>query len=561
MTLNDIRLRRLVIFLLLLCLLPFLTAHSVDAIEKDVAPTTRERRHRAFQDKRQEVLTAFQRDMQFIRQQCDEESWPEGKSEVDRIEQDVIAPNHEQPLPGLVRTPEPGAPWQSLIQTHRSQHAVNMYRVARESLRAGFPSLAFTMIDDVMRLDPDHKYARSVLGYQLFIDPERKDDARYAGEWISPFEARMRSSAKPHVYDSRFGWIPASALPRYEQGLRPWKNEWISQEKEAELRRDFDNAWEVRSEHFLVKTNVSLEAGVRLTENLEIFYTWLHKNMAGFFDSPRTLQERFDQASRRQPKSDPEPMKVHYFSSRDEYNRELAGKVPANTVTNGLYWQPLRTSYFFVQEDGDDLCTLFHEATHQILDLHTTGDRHKAAQERARILKQKKGAEWTLCEKSNFWLIEGLACYFESFEVVEGEVRVGRPEFVRFDTARQRLLDPEVFFYLPSHKFFSIGKDVFQSHPNAKQFYTQASGMVHFMMHYQDGMYRDDLITLLTAVYRPDLKNVMTEPSFETIAEVSGDELDRQYRTHMQNLEDQVLAADNTSDVNNAGKDQENSPR
>ncbi len=37
-----------------------------------------------------------------------------------------------QPLPGLVQIPEPSAPWQSLIQTHRRQHAVDMYRVARE---------------------------------------------------------------------------------------------------------------------------------------------------------------------------------------------------------------------------------------------------------------------------------------------------------------------------------------------------------------------------------------------------------------------------------------------
>ncbi|MFN5077783.1 MAG: hypothetical protein ACK5MO_19515, partial [Planctomyces sp.] len=67
--------------------------------------------------------------------------------------------------------------------------------------------------------------------------------------------------------------------------------------------------------------------------------------------------------------------------------------------------------------------------------------------------------------------------------------------------------------------------------------YTQAAGYAHFLMNYEDGLYRDDLIELLAQVYRPDADQLLTEPSFSRIAGVGWTQLDQQYRDHMQNLE------------------------
>jgi hypothetical protein len=524
---------------------------------EDTSPqSTRERRYRAFQEKRSDLLGSFQQQLKDLKQRFTDLGWSGGLSEIEESAGSV-GQNHadlNSELPRLARRiPDEDQvavtdeeKWRVQIWRVRSQSAMKMYQTARDAVRAGFPSLGFAMVGDAARMDPDHKGVRSVLGYELFQDPSRKDDATYAGEWASPFEATMRGGAKPQIYDPRFGWIPASSLSRYEQGLRPWKSAWISVEKESELRRDFKNAWEVRSEHFLVKTNVSLEAGVKLGRNLETFYAWLLQNMPGVFDSPRALRERFDNASRRSSPREQKPMLVNYYATREEYQRQLRDKIPPNTETNGLYWDRPRqqaASYFFVQENGDDQSTLFHEATHQILDTLTYGDRRKAAEEKKRQLRQRSLTEWGLCENSNFWLVEGLACYFESFEIVDGEIRVGRPDFVRFDAARIRLLDGDKFFYVPLRQFFAFGKEEFQSHSNAKQFYTQASGVVHFLMHYQDGIYRDDFVTLLQAVYRPNLNDVLTEPSFEQILGVSFEELDKQYRLHMQSLDDQIHSA------------------
>lgn len=330
-----------------------------------------------------------------------------------------------------------------------------------------------------------------------------------------------------------------ASVSRYEQGLRPWKGDWISAEREAEFRRDFRNAWEIPSEHFLVKTNVSLEAGLELSAKLETFHSWLQQNFAAFFDTPQALQERFEKALRTSGRRS-KPLEVHYYASREEYQKRVQGKVPPGLETNGLYWQPERTCYFYLKPQGPDFSTLFHEATHQILDVHTADARRVAARTLA-LKRRRQPQDWIICERANFWLIEGIACYFESFVIDDaGNISVGDPACVRFDTARQRMLDPAYHFYLPAREFFGLGRDKFQSHPQISPLYTQSSGFAHFLMHYQDGLYRDDLIELLAGIYRPDAENPETDPDFSDIAEVGWLELDRQYREHMRDLDDQL---------------------
>ncbi len=538
---NPALLNRLLLILACLLLL------STPGLTQDDA--TRERRYGLFVQKRIGIHQALQNDVLALTERCRREGLNDAVQQLTehathlQTASSQYRPPRMVQLPVSEQLPASEKQWRQQLAIHRTEHAKEMYSAARAALRAGFPSLAFAMVSDVVLIDPDHVIARSILGQQKFVDPGREDDGTYAGEWVSAFEAKMRLGSPPNIYDSRFGWIPASSLTRYEQGLRPWRGDWISDAREQELRRDFRNAWEIRSEHFLIKTNVSLQAGVRMSEQLELFHDWMQQNMAAFFDTTEALQERFEQATLRRSKRLPAPMQVHYFATRNEYQRRVQDKVPSGVETNGLYWQPERTSYFYAKEDQNDLSTLFHEATHQILDSATLKERNLAASVRARRLKLKASSEWILCENSNFWVIEGLACYCESFEIVDGATSAGRPDYVRFDMARQRRLDPAVYFYTPAQPFFALGKNAFQLHPNVSQFYTQASGLVHFMMHYQDGIYRDAFMRLLAAVYRPDPEEVLLEPSFADISGVSFEELDRQYLLHMQDLDAQIQAA------------------
>lgn len=513
-------------------------ASTADAQRAGVA----ERRRDQYQALRQEALKNLRHEITELSQQCYEQKLIQAASDLTEISLELTNPDPNWTLPDFVqlpvsnRLPAEEKAWRTRLRKIREDRAKELYSLARKALRAGLPSLAYDIVNDVLRLNPDDTNSRLIMGQRQFHDPLRKDDPTYAGEWVSPFEAQQRSGSEAKTQHPIYGWIPVGHVARYEAGERPWRGKWISAQKEAEIRRDFENAWEIRSEHFEVKTNTSLEEGVEISRKLEVFYRWLQSHFAGFFDTPDALEEKFEQANaRRRGQTVFKPMKVLYFATREEYDRRMRGKIPPGQITNGLYWEPDSTSYFFRNPEDADRSTVFHEATHQILDLATRSDRVAAAKKRQHVLRQPRAERWKVGDKSNFWIIEGLACYFESFEVNEGVASVGRPDYIRFVGARQRYLVDN--FFIPTQTFCSLGQEHFMAHPNRRQFYTQASGLCHFLLHYEDGVYRDDLVKLLSAIYRPDLRNVLEQPSLEKITEVRFSTLDQQYRDHLESLE------------------------
>ncbi len=509
--------------------------------------TARTRRHRQFVERRESLLKNLEFELHQLSSRCREQGLEKAAGELETLATALSSESTSTTPSGLITPPvDPALPQveqQRLQQTRRIRQdsAKELYSLARDAMiKANLPSMAFLLIGDVIRIDPDHSHARRILGYQEFHDPLLKGEPRYAGEWVSPFEAKQRGGRVPHVLHPRFGWIPRRDVSRYEAGERPWKRDWISREKEALHRQDFQNAWEIRSEHFLVKTNVGFEEGVQVSRRLETFHDWLTSHFAEFFDTPAALRQRFQTAhTRSRQSSDSNPMPVHYFSTKDSYQRIVNSKIPAGIETNGLYWQPDRTSYFFFNPERPGMDTVYHEGTHQILDIHTARDRVTASRQIARRKRQPR-QDWVLGGDSRFWVIEGLACYFESFVINEnGTVSVGDPEHIRIRAARYRLLEyaePQDHFFLPLKQFSSLGKDAFQTRADRAMLYSQASGFTHFLMHYDDARYRDDLVRLLISIYRPYPRNLDYQPNISEITGVSFPELEQQYMSHIGDL-------------------------
>ena len=189
-------------------------------------------------------------------------------------------------------------------------------------------------------------------------------------------------------------------------------------------------------------------------------------------------------------------MVVHYYATRDEYDRRMRGRIPPGIVTNGFLLgtgQDLSTC--FAIPTAADSRPRFTKPQHQIFDLATIDDRLSAARKRRIELRQPRVTPWVMCEKSNFWMLEGIACYVESFEINEGVISVGRPDYIRFVAAQQRLLRDN--FFVPLQVLSSMGKDAFQHHVNRPQLYSQGSGVAHFLLHYDNGAYRDAFVKLL----------------------------------------------------------------
>jgi hypothetical protein len=393
--------------------------------------------------------------------------------------------------------------WRTQLRHARREYAKDLYLLSRRALNKEYVSYAYDMVREVAMQDPDHAAARKLLGF-----------VRYGSEWVTPFAATMLK--KRHVWSDQFGWLPKDDLPRYENGERRFDGRWISAAQEAEIRRDFSKAWEIRTEHYLIKTNHSLERGVELGQQLEDFYRIFFQTFAGFFNSRHDIQQLFDGTGSQKAAA---PFVVHYYRTQDEYNRRLRGKIgQAIESTIGLYMSNDRIAYFFHDPNGapESQTTLFHEATHQLFS-------------ETRFSRQSVGSH------ANFWIIEGIACYMESFEQNGDLFSLGNPHYIRFQAARTRYVRDR--YYVPFRRFASLGMHEFQGDSeNLPKNYSQASGLTHFFLHYDGGVYREDLIEHLSDIYSLRERIRENPRSLEAIIGVDAQELDRQYGEYIANL-------------------------
>ena len=411
--------------------------------------------------------------------------------------------------------------WRLALRKTREDYANKLYSLSRNMLHAKFPSAAYRLIREVARANPDHLLARRILGYQ-----------RKGSEWTTPFA--IQQEVKRLVWHDKFGWLKKDEVKRYEAGERRFGTRWMSAEQEAEIRRDFRNAWVVRTEHFLIKTNHSLERGVEVAKKLEDYYDFCLETFPGFFQSPNQLKVLFGNAGRTRKVSLQRPFVVHYYRTREEYVRELKKDVPQVGITNGLYHNGTRVSYFYHAPEENNDSTLYHEATHQLF-------------YETRFSKQNSRQVGTV---ANFWIIEGIACYMESLKRKNGQITLGDPLFVRFYWARNRYLSQR--YYVPLGRFASMGMNQFQGQPPEQLSwnYSQASGLAHFFMHAEDGAYRDALIEHLSQIYDPARRN----KPVQTLAELTGfsfEELDGKYGEY---LKAQQKSVDDRQPLLPAGK-------
>lgn len=418
---------------------------------------------------------------------------------------------HLEALPTKLQTPIPNnlpeteRYWRTQLRFHQTEYAKQLYLLARRVVNAGFPGFAYNLIREAVIHDPDHVYARKLLGY-----------VRYGEEWVTPFAAKMLR--EQYVWTSEFGWLRKSHLDRYLRGNRYVNGKWVSKEKEAEIRRDFRHAWEIRTDHFLIRTNHSREKALELGQALEDFYEMFFQTFAGFFNSPEQLKKLFD-GTGAEAKAAVRPHVVHYYRTRQEYIDLLKNQFPQIDVTNGIYLTTDRVTHFYHIPEDNQEATLFHEATHQLFH-----ESHAANRETG--------------ELHHYWIIEGIACYMESFQRGSQGLSLGDPRYIRFAGARYNLLTEN--YYVPLREFMGMGMREFQTHPQLVKNYTQASGLAHFFMHYDDGNYREALVTHLSQLYSANARIRSHVEGLDVLTGVSTEELDRQYAEYQRELQQKL---------------------
>ena len=391
--------------------------------------------------------------------------------------------------------------WRIQFRTLRQDLAKNLYLLSRRVLNAGMPHAAWRLIHEVIWYDSDYGRARTLLGYE-----------RYGDEWVTPFAAKKLRER--FVWHERFGWLPSTHVERYEKGERVFRTRWYTAQKEADLRRDWAHAWQIETDHYLLKTNVGLEEGVALAKQLEVFHDWFQRSFPAFFNTPAQLQKLFAGAARGRRTKRKEYV-VHYYRSKDEYVRKLIRNNPQIAISNGIYSPDEHVSHFYVDKNNDIESTMYHEATHQILyELNPKPRR--------------------IAEREHFWVIEGFACYIESFRPKQDGVSIGNPDYVRFFFAKQNLVKDD--FFVPLDRYASLSKNAYQAPLQIGERYSQASGLVHFYMHYKGGRYHDALIDHFAALYRP-LAPGFRVGGMDQFTGVSYDTLGQQYRDYISGLD------------------------
>jgi hypothetical protein len=396
---------------------------------------------------------------------------------------------------GALRPPEgvttDRAQWQRRLWKLRQDHAAAIFALAKHASTGHQSSLAYRLALDTIRANPDHEAARRVFGYQ-----------KYQNQWHTPFEVQMLRDGM--IWHEKFGWIEKANLPRYVAGQRLMGETWIDAANDAALHAEINHGWDIETEHYRIRTNQSIEAAVALGVKLENLNRVWRQIFIGYYADCLEVEGLFN--GRLLPAPGPR-MEIVYFRNKEEYHRVLKPIMPDVGISMGLYVAENRTAYFHAGSEDSER-TMYHEATHQ-------------------LFQQARPAGSDIGKSANCWLIEGMALYMESFRREGDCFVVGGLHDVRMEAARFHLEKGD--FYVPFAKLVRMGVRDLQTHPQIAMLYSQIAGMTSFLIHYDDGRYRDALVACLAAIYGgsqdADLLAQKTGVSYA--------DLDKQYRAYM----------------------------
>lgn len=389
------------------------------------------------------------------------------------------------------------AEWRRRFGELRRAQGAALFDLAERSVAAGQSTLAFRLVHEALREDPDHAEARRILGFV-------KGDSG----WQTEFE--QKQAQKGLAWHERFGWLAKEHVPQYEAGQRFYRGRWMSSAEEARLRKTLAAGWVIRTEHYEIRTNHSLEEAVRLAAQLESLYRVWRQLFVRHYLPDKKIADLFVKG--KPPFSIAFRHKVVFYRTRAEYVAALEKTERNIGITTGYYLANKREAHFYAlgnEFDGN----LFHEATHQ-------------------LFSETRSHNGRLGRAANFWAIEGVACYMESLQI-EGDVaRLGGAHAVRLQNARQRIAGSERAppFYVPLHEMVQLGMKDLQARPDISAMYSQMAGLGHFFVHGADRPRREMFIDYLKSIY--DSKD-----NPDTLAGLTGetyDQLDAAYRRFLE---------------------------
>ncbi len=420
---------------------------------------------------------------------------------MERVVELVQGPPRLFPRRAVEPEPCPALEGDSAWHRLRRQTAERLYRVAAEAYRVGDLHLCYEALCQVLVVDPDHEPTRRLLGYRC-----------RNGKWHTGFtQYKARLGLRWHP---RWGWVTEPMVARLEQGFRLVRGRWVDRARAQVLLSSRANAYTVETEHYRIQSTAPLEETVRLAVHLEQVHAVFFRLFADYLPPDDQLRAVFGRSlsrelRRRAGRVKRRPLLVSCYRSRDQFQRAIARfPVPGKNVATGLYVPSQRRIYCYADDsiEGGWIPATLHEATHQLF-----------VESRSQVsLAGTRG---------NYWVIEGLASYMESLELLPDRVRLGRWETLRLKLARERLVLHHRYVKLA--KLVALDEAAF-SRGDTALLYGQAALVTHFFLHGAGGKYRNAFVEYVARVF----SGQATE---QTLAELTGrsyEELDREIVVH-----------------------------
>ena len=347
-----------------------------------------------------------------------------------------------------------------------------------------------------LRDDPDHERARAAGGW-----------VRRGDRWEWPEAARRLDKAE--AYDPQFGWMPQSKLARHRDGERYLRGRWVKAAADDATLREVKHGRQFDADHWEIVATAPPAVTGTLAADLEATrLVWLQV-FGGFAVEPGDLETRLAGRGRIAPQT---PHSAILCGSRAQYADELRKLEPRIDITEGIYWQPTATIWFFADPAGPPAVTVRHEAFHQLF-----------AESRPDFtrLKAEPG------RRSGFWAVEAAAIYAESIAKTDFGWTLGGRDSGRGPAARTLLQDDAA--HVPLAELTALGREAFQAHDRIADLYDQCGGLADFFMNAHGGRYREWFVEYLVRVY----SGTADPDTLARLCRRSLAELDAEYREYL----------------------------
>lgn len=350
-------------------------------------------------------------------------------------------------------------------------------------------ALADRCLRGVLERDPNHAEARRLLGF-----------LPYRGGWATPHAVDLME--RGYVLHPTFGWVEADWVPHLDRGELPGEftstgkaRSWLPASEADELHRSFSRGWQIKTApHFEIQTDVRLADAVAFGRRLEDLHELFLSQFADLIGPDLPL-------ARRAANRDQKPVattirhQVAYFADKAEYVDYFKTHFfQDESLSLGYYMPPSQARLFpktkprsyFYRDDANAIAshaTLYHEGSHQIL-FETA--RNGAIDEK----------------RPNYWIWEGLGTYFETVTPQkDGSILVGGLVGPRIALARQLSEADELE---PLKDFLAMNKPEFNAQEDDAVYrnYAQAMALAVFLLHGEDGRYREDFLDFVADAYR-----------------------------------------------------------